>query len=121
MRAHQERNLWFGEPDFSRRFRRTTEKGELLLNKTSLTGHLNRGVDGVFEIVRVVGRGLISITEVHAIVAEAHRAQGEPEMSRDRFGFLERHGAVHWWFRFLVALPPSETCYSAPKICSSLP
>jgi hypothetical protein len=29
-------------------------------------------------------------------------------MSRDRFGFLERHGAVHWWFRFLVALPPER-------------
>jgi hypothetical protein len=28
-------------------------------------------------------------------------------MARDRFGFLERHGAVHWRFRFLVALPPA--------------
>ena len=27
-------------------------------------------------------------------------------MARDRFGFLERHGAVHWQFCFLVALPP---------------
>jgi hypothetical protein len=47
---------------------------------------------GVFEIVRVVGRGLVSIAEVHAIVAGAHHAQSEPEMARDRFGFLVRHG-----------------------------
>src|SRR5262249_12630710 len=58
----------------------------------SLTGHLNRGVDGVFKTVRVVRRHLVSIAEVHAIVARAHLAQGEPKMSRDRFGFLERHG-----------------------------
>src|SRR6516225_4693331 len=62
-------------------------------SQRSFTGHLDRGTDGVFEIVRVVGRGLISIAEVHAIVARAHLAQGEPEMSRDRFGFLERHGS----------------------------
>ena len=49
----------------------------------SLTGHLNRGVDRVLEIVRVVGRGLVSIPEVHAIVARAHLAQGEPEMARN--------------------------------------
>src|SRR5262245_40852387 len=49
---------------------------------------------GVFEIVRVVGRGLVSIAKVHAIVAGAHHAQGEPEMARDRFGLLERHGFV---------------------------
>src|SRR6516225_7433797 len=77
-------------------------------SQRSLTGHLNRGTDGVFEIVRVVGRGLVSIAEVHAIVARAHLAQSEPEMSRDRFGFLERHDAVHWRFRFLVALPPAS-------------
>ena len=29
-------------------------------------------------------------------------------MARDRFGFLERHGAVHWRFRFLVALLPAS-------------
>jgi hypothetical protein len=56
----------------------------------SLTGHLNRAVDRVFEAVRVVGRGLVSIAEVHAIIAGAHLAQSEPEMARDRFGFLER-------------------------------
>src|SRR5215471_10115997 len=75
-------------------------------SQSSLTGHLNRGVDGVFETVRVVRRHLVSIAEVHAIVARAHLAQGEPEMSRDRFGLLERHSAVHWWFRSLVASPP---------------
>jgi hypothetical protein len=48
-------------------------------------------MNGVFEIVRVVRRGLISIAEVHAIVAGAHLAQSEPEMARDRFGFLEPH------------------------------
>ena len=74
----------------------------------SLTGHLDRGDDGVFEIVRVVGCGVVSIAQVHAIVARAHLAQSEPEMSRDRFGFLERHDAVHWRFRFLVALPPAS-------------
>src|SRR5262249_9619646 len=62
-----------------------------LCSQCSLTGHLNRGIDGVFELVCVVRRGLISIAEVHAIVARAKLAQSEPEMARDRFGFLERH------------------------------
>jgi hypothetical protein len=107
MRAHHERNLGFGESDFSRcRFHRTAGKGELLPNKTALTGLLNHSIDGIFEIIRVVRRHLVSIAEVHAIVARAHLAQGEPEMSRDRFGFLERHSAVHRWFRFLVDSPP---------------
>jgi hypothetical protein len=56
--------------------------------------HLNRGIDGVFKIVRVVRRGLASIAEVHAIGTRAHLAQSEPKMARDRFGFLERHGVV---------------------------
>ena len=43
-----------------------------------LTGHLDRGIDGVFEIVRVIGLGLVSIGEVHAIVAGAYLAQSEP-------------------------------------------
>jgi hypothetical protein len=34
-------------------------------------GHLNRGIDGVFEIVRVVGRSFVSVAEVHAIFASA--------------------------------------------------
>src|SRR5262249_39665393 len=50
-------------------------------------------IDGIFEIVRVVGSGLVSIAEVHAIIAGAHHAKSEPEMARDRFGFLERHDA----------------------------
>ena len=62
-------------------------------SQRSPTGHLNRGIDGVFEIVRIVGRGLVSIAEVHAIVAGAQLAQSEPEMARDRFRFLERN-----WF-----------------------
>ena len=61
-------------------------------SQLSLTGHLNRSIDGVFEIVRVVSRGLVPIAEVHAIFAGAHLAQSEPEMARNRFGFLERHG-----------------------------
>jgi hypothetical protein len=44
-------------------------------------------------MVRVVGRGFVSIAEVHAIGARAHLAQSDPEMARDRFGFLERN-----WF-----------------------
>ena len=60
-------------------------------SQLSLTGHLNRSIDGVFEIVRVVSRGLVPIAEVHAIFAGAHLAQSEPEMARNRFGFLERH------------------------------
>ena len=40
----------------------------------SLTGHLNRGIDGIRKIVRVVGRGLVSIAEVHAIGARTHLA-----------------------------------------------
>jgi hypothetical protein len=35
---------------------------------------------------RVVGRGLVSIAEVHATVAGTQLAQSEPEMARDRFG-----------------------------------
>src|SRR5262245_4366758 len=62
-------------------------------SRRALAGHLDRGIDGVFKILRVVGYGLVSVAGAHAIVAGAHLAQGEPEMSRDRFGFLERHGA----------------------------
>jgi hypothetical protein len=40
----------------------------------SLTGHFNRGLDGIFKIVRVLGRGLVSVAEVHAIAAKAHLA-----------------------------------------------
>jgi hypothetical protein len=36
-------------------------------------------------------------------------------MARDRFGFLERHGAVHWRFRFLVALPPAQDLLLSAK------
>src|SRR5262249_25523379 len=61
--------------------------------QSPLTGHLDRGTDGVFKTGRVVGRCLVSIAEVHAIVAGAHLAQGESEMARDRFGFLELHRA----------------------------
>jgi hypothetical protein len=57
-------------------------------------GHLNRSIDGVFEIVRVVGRSFVSIAEVHAIFARAQQAQREPEVARNRFRFLERHGLV---------------------------
>ena len=54
--------------------------------------HPNRGIDRVFETAGVVGRGLVSIAEVHAIVARAHLAKFEPEMTSDRFRFSERHG-----------------------------
>jgi len=40
---------------------------------------------------RQVGRGLVPIAEVHAKVAGAQLAQSEPEVSRNRFGLLERH------------------------------
>src|SRR5262249_14296350 len=33
--------------------------------------------------------------KVHAIVAREQLAQGEPEMTRNRFGFLERHGCIN--------------------------
>ena len=65
---------------------------------TAGTGHLNRGCDDIFEIVRVISRRFVSIAEVHAIVARAHLAQSEPETARDRFGFLERHGFVAFVF-----------------------
>jgi hypothetical protein len=42
----------------------------------------------------VVSRRFVSIAEVHSIRARAHVAQSEPEMARDRFGFLEHHGFV---------------------------
>src|SRR5262245_33663940 len=97
------RIVWRGVVDthpeaLARRRRRSRHSGTppavmFLISRCtrSFTGHLNRGVDGVFEIVRIVGRGLVSIAEVHAIVAGAQVAQGEPEMARGRFGFLECH------------------------------
>jgi len=60
-------------------------------SQRSLTGLLNHSIDGIFEIIRVVGRHLISIAEVHAIVARAHLAQGQPEMSRNREPFSLSH------------------------------
>ena len=60
----------------------------------ALMGHLNRSIDGVFEIVRVVRRSFVSIAEVHAIFARAQQAQREPEVARNRFSFLERHGLM---------------------------
>ena len=83
----------------------------------SLTEHLERGIDGVFKTVRVVGRSLVFIGEVHAIVARAHSAQGETEMARDRLGFLERQALRNllraactrrfaWRNPLLVAVPP---------------
>jgi hypothetical protein len=74
-------------------------------SQRSLTGHLDRGFDGIFKIVRVVGRGLVSFAEVHAIIARAHAAQSEPEMARDRLGFLERH---HLPFAFRRDTGPSD-------------
>ena len=59
------------------------------------TGDLNCGFHGVFQIVRVVSRHFVSIAEVHAIGARAHLAQSEPEMTRDRFRFLERNGFLN--------------------------
>jgi hypothetical protein len=60
----------------------------------SLMGHLKRSIDGVFEIVRAVRRSFVSIAEVHAIFARAQQAQREPEVARNRFSFLERHGLM---------------------------
>jgi hypothetical protein len=60
---------------------------QLCMVQLSPTGHPNRGIDRVFETVSVVGRGLVSIAEVHAIIARAHLAKSEPEMTSDRFGF----------------------------------
>src|SRR5262249_59583823 len=92
-------------------------------SQRSLTGDLNRGIDGVFEALRVVGRGLVSVAAAHAKVAGAHLAQGEPEMSRDRFGFLERHGAsMPCRYPFIGGsasfspFPPPGACFSSPKI-----
>ena len=61
-------------------------------------GPSHHGINGVFEFVCVVGRGLVSIAEVHAIVAEAKLAQSEPEVARDRFGCLRRLGDAPHWF-----------------------
>jgi len=63
----------------------------------SFTGHLNRSIDGVFEIVCSEPWSR-PIAEVHSIIARAHFAQREAEMARDRFRFLERHGFLnrHW-------------------------
>jgi hypothetical protein len=56
----------------------------------------------VFSIVSVRSLGHSFVTTLarlraistHAVVARAHLAQSEPEMARNRFGFLERHGFV---------------------------
>src|SRR5262249_4502314 len=97
-------------------------------SQRSLTGDLNRGIDGVFEALRVVGRGLVSVAAAHAKVAGAHLAQGEPEMSRDRFGFLERHGAsIPCRYPFiggsasLSLCPPRGAFFSVPHTCSFRP
>src|SRR5262245_45800800 len=76
----------------SRSSREHSRGARVSFRHNSPTRHLNRRLDGVFEIVRVIGRGLVSIAEVHAILARAHLAQSEPEMALDRFGLLERHG-----------------------------
>ena len=47
-------------------------------SQRSPTSHLTRRIDGIFEIVRVVGRNLASIAVVHAIIARAQLAQSEP-------------------------------------------
>ena len=52
---------------------------------------LNGGIHGVFELVRVVGRALVPIAEVHTILARTQPAQSKSEMARDRFGLWERH------------------------------
>jgi hypothetical protein len=67
---------------------------QLCMVQLSPTGHPNRGIDRVFETVSVVGRGLVSIAEVHAIVARAYLAQSQPKVPRDRFSFLELHNFV---------------------------
>jgi len=73
---------------------RSRSKSVTIQLTLALTSHRDGGVNGVFEIDRVAGRALVPIAGAHAIVAGAHLAQGEPEMSRDRFGFLERHKFV---------------------------
>jgi hypothetical protein len=52
-------------------------------SQSSLTSHLNRGVDSLFKTFRVVGRGLVSVAEVHAKLARVQLAQSEAEMARD--------------------------------------
>src|SRR5260370_10665113 len=94
-------------------------------SQSSLTSHLNRCVDGVFEAVRVVGRCLVSIAEVHAIVARAHLAQGEAEMTRDRFGFLERHrassAARRQWVRAIGCMPKQAAWLARTRrLCRTL-
>jgi len=86
------------EPDFKRPS--TAYLEYLILN------HLPSTYNGVFETVRVTGRRLVSIAEVHAIVARAHLAQSEPEMTRNRFGLLERHGALMPCRYRSLAIPP---------------
>src|SRR5262249_38078979 len=74
---------------------------------------------GVFQMVPVVGGGLVSIAEVHAIVARAHLAQGEPEMARDRFRFLERNWFLNrHWEAAVVGLPAKPR--SLASSCVSL-
>src|SRR5262249_48583255 len=63
---------------------------------------------------------LVSIAEVHAIVAGAQLAQSEPEVARDRFGFLERHGFVKSSSQkqplFELPAKPRNEAASAPEL-----
>ena len=77
-------------------------------SQLALTSHRDGGVNGVFEIDRVAGRALVPIAEVHAIFAGAQQAQGEPKMSRDRFGLLERNGFLNRHWEAAALEPPAK-------------
>src|SRR5262249_14170034 len=63
--------------------------------------------------VLTASSSLSVIAEVHAIVAGAKLAQSEPEMARDRFGFLERQGDATGLFgQFCGPLRGMNACRS---------
>ena len=73
------------------RRRCTTLAPSLVRSVRSLPCHLDRSMDGILEIVRVMRCGLVSIAKIHAVAARAHLPQSESEMARNRFGLGERH------------------------------
>jgi hypothetical protein len=85
------------------------------LHNIAGTGHLNRGFDGIFELVRVMDCRLVSIAEVHAIRARAHLAQSEPEAYGSRL--VQHHSKEVLCHRCRNEFPDELTNAHISKLC----